>query len=344
MGDIPNRSNWLFGETLGSDILLDKSKLIDSYIRYMLNQTIEMFEYGGLPDSIPSKEIEVLHQLNRFAIWKEVNGKLYVFFGGLGGVLNEYYHPTRAVISNPYLNYSADLEIDKECVVTFNDKLRYGLLPMFNRYANLLAETDISIRFACINSRIPYLINANDDNTKDSAEEVLKDIWDGKKFGVIVNKLLMDKDNNMFTSEFGTKNNGNIKDLIELRQYLKSSWYMELGIQSNYNMKRESLNSSETTMDESVLLPLIDDMLNERRIGLEKVNKMFGTNITVKLSSSWEKIREEIKNELKKQEVESEQKETTNETVTSGSEKEPESTKEEDNDVSKRETNQNDTD
>ena len=85
---------------------------------------------------------------------------------------------------------------------------------------------------------------------------------------------------------------------------------MELGIQSNYNMKRESLNSSETTMDESVLLPLIDDMLNERKIGLEKVNKMFGTNITVKLSSSWEKIREEIKNELAKQELESSQEST----------------------------------
>ena len=69
-------------------------------------------------------------------------------------------------------------------------------------------------------------------------------------------------------------------------------------------MKRESLNTSETTMDESVLLPLIDDMLEERKIGLEKVNKMFGTSITVELSSSWKKIREEIRNELKIQESE----------------------------------------
>lgn len=313
MGDIkvPNRSDWLFGGCIGDDILSDKTKLKESYIRYMLSQTVEMFEYGGLPETIPQKEIEILHQINTFAVWKKVNDKLYVFHAGLGGVLDEYYHPTRAVISNPYLNYSADLEIDKECVVTFNDKMRYGLLPMFNRYACLLAECDITIRFACINHRIPYLINADDDNTKDSAEKVLNDVWDGKKLGVIVNKKLLDK-NGIFTSEFGRTQNSNIKDLIELRQYLKSSWYMELGIQSNYNMKRESLNSSETTMDESVLLPLIDDMLNERRIGLEKVNKMFGTNITVKLSSSWEKIREEIKNELKKQEMESRKEDSEN--------------------------------
>ena len=305
MGDtqVPNRSDWLFGG-IGNDILSDKSKLIESYIRYMLSQTLEMFEYNGLPESIPQKELEILHQINSFAIWKKVKNELYVFFGGLGGKHDVYYHPTIATVSNPALDYSGTLEIDKDCVVTFNDKVRYGLLPMFNKYATLLAETDISIRFACINARIPYLINAQDDNTKDSADSVLKDIWDGKKFGIVINKRLLENKDSLFTSEFGAKNSTNIKDLIELRQYVKSSWYMELGIQSNYNMKRESLNSSETTMDESVLLPLIDDMLNERKIGLEKVNKMFGTNITVKLSSSWEKIREEIKNELKKQESE----------------------------------------
>lgn len=309
MGDskIPSRSDWLFGELIGKDILSDKSALAKSYIRYMLMQTISMFKYSGLPETIPEKEIEILHQINASCIWAKVKDKLYVFFGGLGGVLNEYYHPTIATVSNPYLNFTKNLEIDKECVVTFNDKLRYGLLPLFNKYGLLLAENDISIRFALVNARIPHLVNANDDNTKDSAEKVLQDVWDGNKFGVILNKQLIDDKTGLFTTEFGKTTQSNIKDLMEIRQYLKSSWYYDLGIPSNYNMKRESLNTSETTMDESVLLPLIDDMLEERKIGLEKVNKMFGTNITVELSSSWKKIREEIKNELKKQESESQQ-------------------------------------
>lgn len=306
MGDIriPPRSDWIFGESLGDDILSDKKALIKSYIRFMLAQSISMFKYNGLPESIPEKEIEILHQINASCIWCKVDEKLYVFHGGLGGVLNEYYHPTRAIVSNPYLNFTKDMEIDKECVVTFNDKLRMGLLPLFNKYGSLLAETDISIRYALVNSRIPHLVNANDDNTKDSAEKVLKDIWDGTNFGVIINKRLIDNKTGLFTTEFGKTTQNTIKDLMEIRQYLKSSWYYDLGIPSNYNMKRESLNTSETTMDESVLLPLIDDMLEERKIGLEKVNKMFGTSITVELSSSWKKIREEIRNELKIQESE----------------------------------------
>ena len=104
MGDngIPSRADWLFGKTFGIDIVKDKDALIQSYARYMLGNTLEMFEYDGLPETIPQKELEILHQINSFAVWKEVNGKLYVFFAGLGGVLNEYYHPTRAIISNPY--------------------------------------------------------------------------------------------------------------------------------------------------------------------------------------------------------------------------------------------------
>ena len=313
MGDIPNRANWCFDSNWGEDILSNKQELAKTYIGQMLANTLEMFEYDGLPESIPSKEIEILHQLGGHAVWKDVNGKLYVFHSGLGGVLNEYYHPTRAIISNPYLNYTADLEIDKECVVTFNDKLRRSSLPMFNKYALLLAECDISIRFALINARLPHIAVANDDNTKNSIDAVFKHAWDGDKIDVALSSRLLDKDG-MFTADYGRNVQSNIKDLMEMRQYLKSSWFYEYGIPSNYNMKRESLNSSETTMDESVLLPLIDDMLEERKIGLKKVNAMFGTNITVRLSSSWLKIREEIQNELKKQESETKQEETKEET------------------------------
>lgn len=306
MGNIPNRADWLFGECLGQDILMDKTALAKSYVAQMLANTIEMFEYHGLPDTIPQKEIEILHQINGSCIWAKVEDKLYVFHGGLGGVLNEYYHPTRAIVSNPYLRFNKDMEIGKDCEVTFNDKLRRSLMPLFNKYGVLLAENDISIRFALINARIPYLAIANDENTKNSIDEVFKNIWDGRKLDVIISSKLLNKDG-MFTAEFGQKATTNIKDLMEMRQYLKSSWFYEIGIPSNYNMKRESLNSSETTMDESVLLPYIDDMLETRQKGLEKVNAMFGTQITVDLTSSWKKIREEIKNELKKQEVESEE-------------------------------------
>ena len=71
-------------------------------------------------------------------------------------------------------------------------------------------------------------------------------------------------------------------------QYVKASLYNELGLQSNYNMKREAIMSGESQLDEDMLHPLIDNMLKERQDALEKVNAMFGTNISVSFNSAWE--------------------------------------------------------
>ena len=87
-----------------------------------------------------------------------------------------------------------------------------------------------------------------------------------------------------------------IKDLIEARQYYQAQWMNELGLDSNFNMKREALNSSETNLNDAVLLPMTDDMLKCRKEAIEEINKMYGTNITVDFASSW-KLEHEIQNE-----------------------------------------------
>ena len=84
-----------------------------------------------------------------------------------------------------------------------------------------------------------------------------------------------------------TTNSVYITQLIELVQYYKASMYNELGLNANYNMKRERLNLGEVSMNVDVLLPYVDNMLKERQNAVEKINEMFDTEISVKLSSSW---------------------------------------------------------
>ena len=99
-------------------------------------------------------------------------------------------------------------------------------------------------------------------------------------------------------------------------------------------MKRESINSNEAQLNEDALLPLVDDMLMCRQQALEKVNNMFGTNISVELDSSWEDNEIELELEHKALDEESSEdndyediKEETgvseNEEVTTESEDEP---------------------
>lgn len=299
---IPNRYNWNFG--VKGEILKDKDRIRDLFMSLMLIRTQRMFEYKNLPSTIPQRELELITQVMRFCIFKKVDGELYVFYGGLGGIPNEYYQPTTAIINNPYLRYNEICEIGEDCVVMWNDSMHMGLMGINDLFASHLAEVNSSLRFANVNARINALIRADDDSTKTSAEKVLEDIENGVKLGVIVTSAFTENDG-IATLEFQRSASSNtIKDLIEEWQYIQATWFHVLGLNSNYNMKREAINESESSLDDDVLLPLVDDMLYQRKQAIEKVNEMFGTNIEVELSSAWKKQRKEIEIEEKIQEKE----------------------------------------
>lgn len=293
-----NRNIWLFGSK--QPLLKDKKSLIDSYVRYMLIRTLSMFKYENLPETIPERELELIIQTYRFGIITKKDDKLFVFFGGLGGEPNEYYQPTQAIVSNPYLRFSDVLKLDDyikndgNAVVIWNDRVHIGLLPLFIRNAELLAECDISLKYGLVKKRFMNIVTADDDDTKESLKEMFENVEDGTGFGIVVTKKLLD-DGSIGKVETGLSNNSaDLKDIIETKQYILGSWYNELGLNANFNMKRESINESESDMNEDALLPMIDDMLLSRQIAVKQINEKFGTNIKVELSSSWKKIREEI--------------------------------------------------
>lgn len=263
----------------------DKERRIWEYVLYMLDRTQRIFEYKGLPDTIPQRMMELQLQQNGFTVFAEVNDKVYAFCAGLGGEPDVYYRPTKAVIANPALSYNATLEIGKDCIVCLNDSMLAGLLPMFYRYAEQMVENDLTIFIADINSRITALLSSSDDGAYKAAEEYLTKIQRGE-LGVIADSAFLEGVKSQPYASPGLSNQ--ITQLIELQQYLKASWYNEIGLQSNFNMKREAINSGEAALNEQALLPLIDDMLECRRLGLEELNKRYGLNVTVELSSSWE--------------------------------------------------------
>lgn len=308
----------------GSDIydFNDKESCVNKYISYMLIRSQELFRWNNLPDSIPQRSIELYLQTGGHCAITKVNDELYALVGGLGGEPDPYYMPTLYTVANPALNFSKNLVIDEDCVVIPNDALYIGLIPMYSRYATQLMENDISMRLVDINTRITSLLSASDDRTKASAEKYVSDIEDGK-LGVVAETALLDGIKSQPYSPTGLNQ---MTNLIEYHQYLKASWFNEIGLNANYNMKRESINSEEAQLNSDSLLPLIDNMLLCRQQAAEKINAMFGTNISVELASAWEDNQEELDAELDALENESgENSEDNNEEVNSSSNKSDES-------------------
>jgi len=278
----------------------NKSRLVGSFVSYFFNKVCRMFEYEDF--DIPVREVELSLIKRGYVCLKEIDGKGYALWGGLGGVPNAYYLPTTIVVANPYLKYNATLTIDKDCVVGWNDTTHIGLYPLIQKYATLLAEIELSADIKVILSRLAYLISVGDNKTKASVEKVIKDLYDGE-IGIALDNALLEK-----LSTNPLTDSGKVGDFIELEQYYLSRLLNELGLSSNYNMKRESLNSNETQLEGDNELTLVQDMLKCREEMIEKYNKMYNKHAKVKLSPLWMNNRVEniqlVKDEITDGEIE----------------------------------------
>jgi hypothetical protein len=260
----------------------DKDKAITNFVKYWINRCNSMFKYFGLPDSIPQFNLELYLLTQGHCFITQVDGVLYALSGNFGGEYNAYFEPTLYTVSNPALNITKNYNIDSDGVICKSDSMCNGLLPLLEKYGTMLTELDISIRSATINTRLQTIISAPDDRTKASAELYLKRLLDGD-ISVIGENSFFDGVKVHNTTTTGSY----INQLIELNQYLKASLYNELGLNANYNMKREYIGNQESALNDDVLLPLCDDMLKNRKIFCEKVNNKYGTNISVEYDSSW---------------------------------------------------------
>lgn len=265
-----------------------KEHIGTAQILYMLARTQSMFDYENLPDTIPSRNLEIMLQLNGNVFFTQVDGKYYVFTGGLGGEPDVYYEPTIYTVANPALNFSKNLKIGEDGILIRSDSYGVGLLPMMQKYSALLVENEFTMRIADINARIAFLLSAADDRTEKSARTFLERIVNGE-MGVISESAFLES---LKVNPAGTEHSQRLTDLIEYQQYLKAAWFNDLGINANYNMKREAISPNEAQLNDDALLPLIDDMLEQRQIALDKINEKYGLDIKVSLDSSWLKEQE----------------------------------------------------
>lgn len=298
---MPQNSNYEFGAI--PDNLLsyvkDKSKSSKAFFSYFLARTKKMFQYTGLPDTIEADILERYLQMNGIACITDYKGKLYCFNGNSGGEQDVYYRPSLFIVANPHFedtfnktvvvapeltNYTKAPTDSQPGVRVRNDSEWIGLTPLIARYSVMMAENLLTIRSADVMLRIIALLSSGTDAGVKSAMAYLKKLENGE-FGVIADSSFAE---NGLKMQSPPSNNGSyLTQFIELHQYLLGSFYNELGLRANYNMKREAIGEGESSMDEDAILPLCDDMLLCRRQDMQRVNDLYGTNISVDYSSAW---------------------------------------------------------
>lgn len=319
MSNIPSKYQWDFDLRSSKNMIIDdKSKLIRMYVNRGLKIILEMFEYEGLPDTITQRTLELFILGGSAKIFK-YKDKWYCGVGELGGVFTSDYLPSISVLVNVGLKgfegkefkiLSKEIANDPEelskinkddyCVVIPNDDLYNGIYDDLYHYAEIQTETDITLKFGLYNLRIPSIAVTNDDETQTSFKKFYNDIIEGKLTDSVMGSALYDS---LKSVPYNNVHVNQLKDVIEVKQYNKATFDQTYGINNNSNSKRESLNDGEVEAYEDQLLPMVDEMLRNRKNGIDLFNKISGLNVSVKLSSLWANRREKIKQELNDEEV-----------------------------------------
>lgn len=276
---------------------VDKNSLFQHFFRTLYNNASKVILINGLPED--ANYTFIMSQLllvGRIAIFK-TKGKVYLLNGHIGGKPDEYYYPTRILIANPELG-SFDLERDKEavmCYLTPTDKILDvpknpylaggGLYSLIAMVANVLSECITTVNTTLMNTRVHAIYTADTESAAKSAEPVLKAIYSGKPFSVVTSELLERLNVNPL-SEHGLANT--LIETLEVCQYVLSLFWNGIGIDANYNMKRERLITAEVDKNVQSLIVPIQTILETLNEGLNKANELFGTSFEAILNPKFE--------------------------------------------------------
>lgn len=272
----------------------------------LLNLVMDMFEYDGLPEGMERREIELnLLVTGHCLIVAKRDGTLWTPLTQLYG-FDEYYQPTNAVWANPVNRMkSYKYTIGEDCEVVYNSSLKdsiwyvksdSGLNSFISRYARQLADLEATANIYAVNARLVSIPVTNDNSVKESLSLFFKNLVLGKR-SIVSDSTIVEKFRNVDINRSNVKDGMN--DWLIARDKVLEQFYRDLGVRMN-QQKKAQVNAEEVESNDQLLLIASDDMLRERQEGFERVNTMYGTNISVRLNPLFDvKI---VNNEMTSQE------------------------------------------
>lgn len=259
--------------------------------RRMLYSKIEnIFEYEGLPEEVNERAFKLGLFLFGKLVFYKIGDKYLVQNFSYTDKLDWYYVPKNGRVVNPWLpigHQNWEFEVDKECVIWNSTPDIYSfrqhsiVADLVYKTATQLSENDMS--YYCIqrNHRLIAIITAQDDKQRAEADRIIEHMYNADPDMVMKEDLVNRIQVNPIALN-GTRSP--LTELIEFHQFILANFYHSFGINSNYNLKREQLNSNEITVNEDVMRLNIEDMLQSRQKGIDKINEKFGLNIRVSLN------------------------------------------------------------
>lgn len=194
------------------------------------------------------------------------------------------YQPTTAQIINPLIPNAIDARIhrDTELIKLFPDF--GGIYDLIQFYAEKMALLSEGIDVNIINSKLSYIIGVDSKSSAETFKKTIDKVTSGEAC-VATGKELFSEDGTPMWNTFAQnlKQNYIASQQLEDLKKLKLMFDTDVGIPNANTEKKERLTDDEVNsnnVETQTKIELIADSLEE---SANRVNKMFGTNISFKL-------------------------------------------------------------
>lgn len=266
-----------------STVHVKNTGLSNFFSRYLIQKAISAFEWQGIPEH---------WHMNYFLYVLFVFGYISVIETDKYGIIPQHcglygydvmYQPTHATIANPLLQGIRNPRIGKECEIIKLTPDYGGIWDLVSFYADMLALSSETAGVNLVNSKLSFIFFAKNK----AAAETFKKMYDQVASGqpaTVIDKDLLDENGNLSWQQF----NQNLQQNYIAGQILQDmvQWdcrfNTEIGI-PNTNIAKLS-GVSDREVEANSINTEAKALLWEKTLkkGVEAVNRMFGTNISVR--------------------------------------------------------------
>lgn len=264
---------------------LDLNKLTYmQYVRRLTELSTSMFEWKNVPESVDTRYLEMQLFYNGSAIYfnDDVMGDLCLSCAVNGG-FDVYGNPKERRAYSRYNNYYRILN-EENSVIIWNNYIRTNSVLDVKMFARRLYNLDRIIDINANAQKTPVLVQASE-----KQRLVLLNVY--KEFDGNAPVIFGDKNLDINGLKvFSTNAPYNCDKLYQLKTQIWNEALTYLGI-SNVNIqKKERLITDEVTRNQGGTVASRYSRLEARRLAVEKINDMFGTNIEVNYREDFQQI------------------------------------------------------
>lgn len=248
------------------------------YRDWLLKKILSRFEFNGIPS---------YWDLDYFLETLFLDGKVCITDTGVGVIplkcgttgIGVFEQPTQCIIANPVLgNFQRTIDVD--CALI---KIQYnysGVGWMINRYSTMLAMCDSGVAVNLMNSKAAFVFKASSKAQAATMQKMYDDITCGKPAVFVGENGALNSEN---VYNIPVKQNFVADDIQLLKRKIINEFLTDIGINNTNLDKRERLTDDEVNANNDEVLANIQHWYDNISDGVERANKLYNLNLSVKI-------------------------------------------------------------